>query len=574
MVGGFLLLFQNPLYKIGNVSMIQRVIDCFVSIGLKNIIVASHPKIISDVNSMVNISHVVNCQDPPLGTFHAVWSCYDYIHTKFTIIVPADKPFIDPLDIVKMIELNENCIFGYESFQHKPILDIDNNMMLNKIIEDVDDVSLYNEYPVRSGGVYCFKTDELKKIDLSVINNNNFKKEYYLTDVIPHMSNTKVLLVDSVISLSNINTMSEATLLENKLFNKFSYKSFEHKAYGRINLMGRHIDHQGGCNNSILVNKYVKVTLNNVKSLYSYVKLVSEYGTYIHNIKHTLLLTMPIWAKYLLCGLLKLNDDNLINLDMIGGLELNVTGNIPQGSGISSSTAVVIASTKCYLDMFNINMTNEELVIFTGNAEKYIGSQGGHGDHYAIIMGNFNKCIKYQTYPNLVLHETVTIPNSISFHIFHSGKYAFKGSSHKKKYNDKVNMYKKCFECIPNKSYLTEVTIDDLKYIDDNEAYNTMIYGINETHRANKFISYLTECNIDEIKKCVDSSQYDEKNLYKCSCDEVDKLVNIANSIHGVIGAQMIGAGFGGCVLVVSNKESNVISKIEQEGFKYICSNT
>jgi galactokinase len=551
----------KQLYKLNRIPMIQHVIDAFRSVGVNKVVVIGNSNIYESLVKLDGITEIV-IQDKPLGTFHAVWKCFSTLKTKYTLIVPADKPFIDPKNIKLMLESSCNCILGYNDTSHKPILLNDDDMNLIKIIEDVDDNTLYEKHKIRTGGVYCFKTEELSCITLDDIGNYNKQNEYYLTDVIPILSSkVKIILVNKM-SVSNINTFMDLENHSNILNNSIS--EHNERVYGRLNLMGRHIDHQGGFNNSIQINKYIDVKIVKSKSLYTLVKIHSKYGTEVYNLD-TLDEIESNWSQYVVCVFKQLH--NII--DKLYRYDVYVDGNIPAGSGLSSSSAVVVGTMKCLMKLNTLKVTDMDIVLLSSKAERLMGTCGGAGDHCALVMGSLDKCIKFKSHPIIDVTDTIKLPENLRIQLFHTGKKALKGGSEQKIFNRKVKCYNIGLNII-DKQKLEDVTEDELKDITVINVKNVLLYGIREMRRASEFSNYLKEGNLEKIGKLVRESQQDEQILYGCSCEEADKIVDLANSVDGVLGAQIAGAGLGGCVMVFDNNKSDVATVLRNQGFKLI----
>ena len=201
----------KPLYKIGQTSMIELIIDALKICNVENILIVVSPTTERFYKFLSNNNVKLVVQKEPLGTFHALYEALYYVNSDKIIVIPGDKPFIDPLNIKQMLNHKVNTILAYESSERKPVLVTDKDLHLDRIIEDLDQpTEFYKKYPYRTGGVYCFNTKELKKLKLDIdINKNNKQNEYYLTDIFENnIGVTKVICVDKV-TLSNINTLEE-----------------------------------------------------------------------------------------------------------------------------------------------------------------------------------------------------------------------------------------------------------------------------------------------------------------------------------------------------------------------------
>ena len=347
-------------------------------------------------------------------------------------------------------------------------------------------------------------------------------------------------------------------------------------ANGRINLMGRHIDHQGGYYNMTIINKCVICNLYVMSEKSPTITFISsQYEPYSYNIDD--LSTDNIannWTKYTIAPLIYLlNKYPKKSKKLLNKMTMIVDSNIPQGCGLSSSSALIIASMKCYLQLLEIEIDDKVLVEYSGESEKLIGTNGGYGDHASIIFGRYNTIIKALTTPKLVIEDKCEKPNDLLVYIYNSGVVAKKGfSGCNKIFNSRIKCYNKGFARLSSCEYLKDVTEKDLEELDDNpNVYDVMKYGYNEYNRSCDFINACKNNNYEKIGQIVKESMLDEQQLYKCSCKEIDEMVSKANKIDGVLGAQICGAGMGGCVTIFALKKALVKPVFSQYELVDVC---
>jgi len=280
-----------------------------------------------------------------------------------------------------------------------------------------------------------------------------------------------------------------------------------------------------------------------------------------------LLNTIPeSWAKYPLNCLKYLETNNIIKLT--NGLKITVDGNIPQGAGLSSSSALVISIIRACIDYFSLKVSNENIIEWADEIERMVGTNGGLGDQTIITIGDINKIIKYTCLNGIHIDDIVNFPENLRVSLFYTGVKADKGSKLQNIFNYKVSLYDKGLKQL-DKDRLDNVTFDDLKLLSD-DTKPIITYGLREMRRAENFIYTIKNTDYKTLTNMVNESQQDEVLLYRCSCKEADFIVNIANNIDGVYGAQICGAGMGGTVAVFDNGKINVKEIIENYGFKYI----
>ena len=574
---------DKPLVHLLGLPMIEHQILSLQSIqSISEIIVVCRKASKHLYKNMIGVSKVI-IQDKPLGTFNAIEHTFDYVsEQKYSklLILPGDKPFISPSDLINMINHTHNTILGYNDTSHKPVLSwqmVNGCMELVKIIEDIDvsNPNLYTTPQYHTGGVYCVGVDELILLKSDVdIHCNNSKEEYYITDIFPLLKTKTVIIpIKKSITVSNVNTPEDLKSSEETIIGNHEYiigqKVITHRSHGRLNLMGRHIDHQGGYNNSTIIDQYVETKLEYV-SLYNNLFVIeSDYGRRVYDLES--LYISNDWSKYVIAPLMYLNT---IYKTVSHPIWMTISGNIPRGSGMSSSSALVVSSMKCYLELFNIIVSDKDLVAMCGNAEKFVGTNGGYGgygDHAAIIFGKPNVITKMKLFPDVTIESIQYKPHGLSIYVYDSGVKAEKGDGMCNEiFNSKVRSYRKGFSWLSpqTKIYLCDLGLDDMDKIDKSdlprEVKDVMKYGYNEYNRSDVFLDKCS--NLELLGELVKDSMLDEQNLYGCSCDTIDQMVKVSNNINGVLGSQICGAGMGGCLAIFAHT-SDITDKSIRESF-------
>ncbi|MCM8764945.1 MAG: hypothetical protein NC830_06280 [Candidatus Omnitrophica bacterium] len=201
-----------------------------------------------------------------------------------------------------------------------------------------------------------------------------------------------------------------------KLFSLFYEKFHQNEVFiirvpARVNPLGTHIDHRGGWLNYVAVDKNFwmvgskrkdcRVSGVNLEPAYSPFEFdirnetpdsSFDWETAIRNIK-----VQPSWENYTKCAFVYLQ--HKMPEKKILGCNLACWGNVPPGSGLSSSSTIVTGAmiAACYAN--GIELSPAELVEYAGRAEWFIGTRGGWGDHAAMILCRNNSILHMQFYP-------------------------------------------------------------------------------------------------------------------------------------------------------------------------------
>ena len=232
---------------------------------------------------------------------------------------------------------------------------------------------------------------------------------------------------------------------------------------------------------------------------------------------------------------------------------------IPAPDGISSSSALVCGLIAGISTLNNIELNKEQIIKLSRNVEhKYIGVLGGIMDQFTILNAKKDKAIllncdniesKYIDL-NLKEYELLLLDTNVKHNLANT------------EYNTRVKECKKALEIInkqvgKNYSNLSMVSIDDLtksKEILSDKIYRRALYVLNENQRTVESADLLEKGNLSKFGKLMYRSHNGLKNNYEVSCKELDYLVESTREHKDILGARMMGGGFGGCTINLINK--------------------
>ena len=234
------------------------------------------------------------------------------------------------------------------------------------------------------------------------------------------------------------------------------------RAPARVNLMGRHIDHQGGYVNTIAIDKEIllvasprKDNIINIKNVNSTqfparklkpntlldIATFSDWETFVRSSQvQNLNKSIPDdWSMYILAAFYRLQlhfpDVRLKGIDCI------FSGNIPVGSGLSSSSALGVAFSQALLTLNNIHISKDLLIEMIGESELFLGFHGGKADPAAIITAEKGMVSTIGFFP-LHISSNTPMPENLKVIIAYSGTAAKKVGSKKDIFNQRVACYK------------------------------------------------------------------------------------------------------------------------------------
>jgi galactokinase/molybdopterin-guanine dinucleotide biosynthesis protein A len=440
---------------------------------------------------------------------------------------------------------------------------------------------------------------------------------------------------------------------------------------GRVNLMGRHVDHQGGhCNLMTIGYETIvvvrprqddRIRLYNLERdrfpdrRFSIGELISQlpWDDWISLINSEKVSNLVLnaggdWSQYVKAAALRLqkkfSDRRLCGLDLV------VSGNIPIAAGLSSSSALVVAAAEALVAVNRLNTFPSQFVDLCGQGEWFVGTRGGSADHAAIKYGQRGKVVKV-TFFEFAVENIVPFLTEHALLVCDSGLKAQKTTNAKNQFNHRVACYrigtlliKKFFpQYAPLIQHLRDVNTrtlniplgwiykillhlpekvarDELRELipadklqplfDSHEEpadgnypiRGVVLYGLAECERSRRFTDALEVADLGEIGRLMNVSHDGDRvvrmsaegevvphvsptgnsyllgliddlesgdlervmraqlqwqpGAYHCSIPEIDRMVDISLGVDGVLGAQLAGAGLGGCMMLLVHEKA------------------
>ena len=255
------------------------------------------------------------------------------------------------------------------------------------------------------------------------------------------------------------------------------------------------------------------------------------------------------------------------------GMDLLLFGNIPNGSGLSSSASVEVLTGFILRDMFGFDVTNQDLALIGQYSENnFNGVNCGIMDQFAIAMGKKDHAIFLDTADLSFEYAPIHLEGA-KIVIACSNKKRGLGDS---KYNERRS------ECetalaeiqevvgINSLGDLTEEQFEQYKSaIKDDVRTKRAKHAVYENQRTIKAVAALKANDIAQFGQLMNASHVSLRDDYEVTGIELDTLVEEAWKVDGVIGSRMTGAGFGGCTVSIVKKEA-IDGFIEKVGAEYL----
>ena len=439
------------------------------------------------------------------------------------------------------------------------------------------------------------------------------------------------------------------------------------RAPGRINLLGTHIDHRGGYVNYVAIDRETvivvspredgQVVLHNAdaerfgpRAFHISEKSPPNRNTnWLDYIEQNEIVSGD-WENYINAGVLYVQ--HLFPHIRLKGMNMAVAGDVPIAAGLSSSSTLVVTALEAALLLNGLNIPHEEKATRCGEAEWYVGTRGGAGDHAAMLYAKRQAVARLRFFPLQI--EEVPFPSDYRVVVCNS----FVEHMSRGIFNERIAAYeigmmllKKNFpqfasqlqhlrdvnphtlEIAPSQIYRMVKTLpermsrEEIKkqLPDQTEALSHLfqmhdepiegyrvrgvcLFGIAECARSElckdllirgemeefgkfKYISHdgdrivthrlngemlpwresMSDLDLDRLIADLDRRMQGaqipyQSGGYRCSCEELDLLVDLAKQVDGVVGAGLSGGGLGGCVLVVVKEEAvtDLIDTVQQ----------
>lgn len=442
------------------------------------------------------------------------------------------------------------------------------------------------------------------------------------------------------------------------------------RAPGRINLMGRHVDHRGGYVNMMTIHREIVVVASARQDAWVHlVNLSSQFRDdkfdlsdelphlrewrswhdYLesHRVKDFHSTSMGRWSNYVRAGIYRLAHH--FPKRRFRGMDVAVGGDVPIGAGLSSSSSLLVASSLACIVINDLQVRPATFVDLCGEGEWFVGTRGGSADHAAMTLARQGKITPIAFFP-FRIEEAVEFPPGYCLIVANSGVQARKTRGARDAFNHRVACYELAMALF-RKFFPREMeNVEHLRDIPDRlgvslaqfyqmvkrlpqqagrfllrqllqdrsewleQVFSThrepttyplrsvFLFGVAECQRSRMFIDLVRRHDLQTIGRLMSVSHdgdrvvkfdhsaapqlwrynCDDASLdrlsqmaasdaprlreaaqlrwqaggYACSCWEIDEMVDIAMRVEGVAGAQLSGAGMGGCMMVLAREDA------------------
>ncbi len=328
---------------------------------------------------------------------------------------------------------------------------------------------------------------------------------------------------------------------------------------GRINLIGEHTDYNGGhvFPAAISLGTYGAARKRDDKTLRFYSANFEDQGIIEVPLENLRFEKTHNWTNYPK-GVLHFLQKAGHVIDK--GMDIYVSGNIPNGSGLSSSASLELLTGIIVEKLFDLKLERLDLVKIGKQTEnEFIGVNSGIMDQFAIGMGADQRAIyldtntlEYDLVPLELKDNVVVIMNTNKRRELADSKYNERRAECEKaveEFNRKLS--------IATLGELDEWSFDEYSYlIEDENRLKRARHAVLENQRTLQARAALQAGDLDKFGRLMNASHVSLERDYEVTGLELDTLVHTAWEQEGVLGARMTGAGFGGCAIALVQKDA------------------
>ena len=321
------------------------------------------------------------------------------------------------------------------------------------------------------------------------------------------------------------------------------------KSPGRINLIGEHIDYNGGHVLPAAIDRKVTMLFRKKDDKLCCVKS-EDKGSFAFNIQQPLQISKTQWENYIL-GVV--DGVQRARPGQLGGFDCHISSQLPIGAGISSSAALECGVAQGLNALFDLGISDEELIEISRMAEHhFVGTKCGIMDQFAVTMGHQNKLLllncetrayklieaDFKPYKILLLNTNVS-------HNLASSAY----NRRREACEEALRVIQKEY---PQYAFLAEVPGEIVRSYKDKlseKVYQRAIFVSQENSRTLQAAALIQEGKIKDFGQLMYEAHEGLSAKYEVSCNELDFLVALSKDMPEVVGSRMMGGGFGGCTI-------------------------
>jgi len=338
------------------------------------------------------------------------------------------------------------------------------------------------------------------------------------------------------------------------------------KSPGRANIIGEHTDYNNGLVLPFAINQCIHMYMSKNE-----IGLLRVFAFDINDSAEVNLKELKFqnegWTRYFINALVACGYDQSSGIDVVFG------GNLPQGGGVSSSSALTCGFLAGINSLFNLKYSVDQMIDLASQAENGIGLNGGIMDQTAIFKGRHGHALKID-FLDFSVEEFEMPDDEYTFYLINSGQ---KHNLVETEYNKRRATCENALQVIQSKrpevETFRDITEHDIeKYLVDDVSKKRCIHVLEENIRVLTAAQILKDKKYEELGPLLLESHKSLSQYYEVSTPEIDYLVERSQEVNNVLGSRIMGGGFGGCTInfVKRDISDSQINKLKSD-YKLKC---
>lgn len=347
----------------------------------------------------------------------------------------------------------------------------------------------------------------------------------------------------------------EAQQIQDLFQQRFGLADLWIQSPGRINLIGEHTDYNEGYVLPAAIDKFIYFGFkkNNSGSIRLY---AANLGKSFHFDLKNIQKGDQLWANYLM-GIARELRQSGVN---VSGVDCVFGGNVPLGSGMSSSAALETGFAFGLNALFEGKLNRVELAqLCQRSSQQFVGIPCGIMDQFAALMGQKEQAIRldcrslhFDYIPLELKDYQLVLLNTNVHHTLANSAYADRVRECAEGVALLQSIYPKLHSLRDASPAMMEAHRDAFESV----VWNRCYYVVQENERLLKACEHLQQGQITALGQLMSQTHAGLSQLYEVSCVELDFLVEQALLLEGVAGARMMGGGFGGCTINLIHRDA------------------
>lgn len=346
------------------------------------------------------------------------------------------------------------------------------------------------------------------------------------------------------------------------------------RAPGRVNLLGEHVDYNGGFVLPAAIDRATFVAFaphdSGEMALWA-VDFNQRAAFSVETLKKRSTLDgSPLlgWATYPAGVAWALSE----NGQPVGGMQAVFASDVPRGAGLSSSASVELAFATAWMAVGGWSLPGAELAVLCQRAEnQYVGVNCGIMDQFTSACGEKDRLLLLDC--RSLEYRLLTLPQGVDIIIADT---TVRHSHTTSAYNDRRAACEEAVRILkgqlPGIKSLRDVSLDDFNRLSSTlppEIEKRARHVVEEIDRTLRAVKLLESGDLGGFGLAMNASHASLRDLYEASCSEADTMVRIAQSLDGCYGARITGGGFGGCIVnLVSRSNTDRFVKMLAKGYE------